>query len=79
MNTATIIGADPRMGPCEGGTYIKIDGHPNSNDTFNGYFDIGDMPSFTIDRFPIRVKIDWNISPKCFGNYVNISRIERIL
>ncbi|MHB1920939.1 MAG: hypothetical protein ACYCOO_01765, partial [Chitinophagaceae bacterium] len=28
---ATITGFDARMGPCEGGIFIVIDGHPNPN------------------------------------------------
>lgn len=79
MNTATIVAPDPRMGVCTGGTFIKIDGHPNPNDPQNGYFDIGDMPpSFKINTYPTRVEIDWKISSKCFGNYVDISRIKEI-
>jgi hypothetical protein len=80
MNTATIVGYDARMGMCTGGTFIKIDGHPNPNDTENGYFDIDSLPpSFKINSFPVKVEINWKISPKCFGNYVDISRIRRIL
>lgn len=80
MNTATIVGPDPRMGPCTGGAFIKSDGHPNPNDPENGYFDIGNITSsFKINTFPVKVEIDWKISSKCFGNYVDISRIKRIL
>lgn len=80
MDTATIVASDPRMGACTGGSFIKIDGHPNPNDPENGYFDIGSItPSFKINSFPVKVEIDWKISPKCFGNYVDISRIKRIL
>lgn len=80
MNTATIVGYDPRMGVCTGGTFIKIDGHANPNDPINGYFDIDSItPSFKINSYPIKVEIDWKISSKCFGNYVDISRIKRIL
>jgi len=80
MDTATIVRPDPGEGVCTGGTFIKIDGHPNPNDPENGYFDIGNIiPSFKIDTFPIKVEIDWKISSKCFGNYVDISRIKRIL
>jgi hypothetical protein len=80
MNTATIVGYDARMAPCTGGTFIKINGHPNPNNTENGYFDIDSIPpSFKINSYPIKVEIDWKISPKCFGNYVVISRIKRIL
>ncbi len=45
-----------RVGPCEGGTYIKIDSHPNPIDTFNGYFDIDNIPSFKIVCFPTKSK-----------------------
>lgn len=79
MNTATIEGPDPRMGVCTGGTFIKIDGHPNPNDPANGYFDIGEINfSIKMDTFPIKVEIDWKISSKCSGNYVDISRIKWI-
>ena len=80
MNTAIIVGPDPRMGVCTGGTFIKIDSYPNPNDPENGYFDIGNItPSFKINTFPIIVEIDWKISSKCSGNYVDISRIKKIL
>ncbi len=82
MNTATIIGFDARIGVCDGGTYIKIDGHANPNDTTNGYYDIGSLPSsFQINnftKFPIKVKLDWKSNPKCSGNYIDIERIETI-
>ncbi|HEY5370296.1 MAG TPA: hypothetical protein VIJ75_15035 [Hanamia sp.] len=79
MNTATIVGSDSRVGVCTGGTFIKIDGHPNPNDPENGYFDIGNInSSLRMDTFPIKVEIDWKISSKCFGNYVDISRIKRL-
>jgi hypothetical protein len=80
MDTATIVGYDPRMGACTGGTFIKIDGHPNPNDPENGYFDIGSIPpSFKITSLPVKVEIDWKMATKCFGNYVDIIRIKRIL
>lgn len=79
MNTATIVGYDPRMGVCIGGTFIKIDGHPNPNDPENGYFDIDSItPPFKINSFPIKVEVDWKMSSKCSGNYIAISRIKRI-
>jgi hypothetical protein len=79
MNTATIVGPDPRMGVCTGGTFIKIDGHPNPNDPENGYFDIDSItPTFKINNYPIKVEIDWKISSKCFGNYVDILRVKRM-
>ena len=79
MNTATIEGPDPRVGMCTGGILIKIDGHPNPNNSEDGYFDIGEISSsFKMDTFPIKVEIDWKISSKCSGNYVDIKRIKRI-
>lgn len=80
MNTATIIGRDARMAACTGGTFIKIDRHPNPNDTEHGYFDIDCIPpSFKINSYPVKVQTDWKISSKCVGNYVAISRIKRIM
>lgn len=79
MDTATLIGSDPRTGACEGGTFIKIDGHPNPNDPENGYYDVNTWPrSFSPDgsNYPIKVKINWKVDSKCFGNYVDISRME---
>lgn len=79
MNTATIVGPDLRVGVCTGGTFIKIDGYPNPNDPEKGYFDIGNIsPSFKINTYPVKVEIDWKISSKCLGNYVDISRIKEI-
>jgi hypothetical protein len=81
MGTATIIGGDPRMSVCAGGTFIKIDGHPNPNDPTHGYYDIDSTPStFSLMhlKYPTRVRLDWHISPKCYGNYVDITRIEII-
>ena len=79
--TATIIGIDARMSVCAGGYFIKIDGHPNPLSE-KGYYDIGDIPSsFGLDKikvFPVHVLLDWQVGPNCSGNYVNISRIERI-
>ena len=79
MSTATITGIDARMGPCEGGTYILIDGHPNPNST-DHLFDIDSMPrSYIIDhlnKFPIRVAIDWVQESNCWGNYIKITRMK---
>jgi len=81
-DTGAIIGGDPRTGPCDGGTYIQIDGHPNPNSPATGYYDIGSLPSsFHIDyygKFPIRVKLNYQVDSKCGGNYVDISSIEQI-
>ena len=80
MSNAEITGFDYRMCPCCGGTEIIIDNIPNPNG--NSSFLIGSLPSnFTIGdnpKFPIPVKIDWEIDTlRCFGNYVNILRIVR--
>jgi hypothetical protein len=80
MDTGIIIGYDVRMGPCEGGTYININGHQNPNRQ-DGLYDIDSLPaSFKIDNsiFPIKVTLDWKVSNKCFGNYINVSRIAHI-
>lgn len=77
-----LIGPDARTGLCEGGLFLKINGYPNPNDPINGYYDIGTLPSgFRLDpglKYPIHTWIDWHISPKCFGNYVDITRIQII-
>jgi hypothetical protein len=80
---ATIVGPDYRQGPCQGGVYINIDGHPNRHDP-NGNFDIGDIPaSFGLDTmndvhdFPVRVLLDWKINKFCDSNRVDITRIIR--
>ena len=79
MSTATITGFDYRMGLCEGGTYILIDGHPNPNST-DHLFDIDSMPrSYITDhlnKFPIRVAIDWVQETNCLGNYIKITRMK---
>jgi hypothetical protein len=80
MDNATIIGGDPRMSACLGGTFILIDGHPNPRDQ-HGYYDIGAIPSsFPLAglKYPIKVKIEWHIAPQCYGNYVDITRIGTI-
>ena len=78
-NNATIIGGDPRAGMCEGGTFILIDGHPNPNFPSTGYYDIGLLPpSFHLDnstKYPIKVKITYQVDSKCLGNFVDISTI----
>jgi len=80
MATASIIGADPRVPACGGGTWINIDGHPNPI-TSTGYFDIGKLPAgFTIGNtavYPIRVEIDYTVNSSC-PMYVDISRIKLI-
>ena len=82
MSTATITGYDYRTGPCSGGTYILIDGHPNPNSS-NHLFEIDSMPrSYIIDKvgkFPIKVAIDWVQEPYCGGNYIKITRMRIII
>lgn len=76
--TASIIGGDFRVGPCEGGTFILVDGHPNPGSQ-NGYYDIGTRPAdfnTTNDSLPLKVRIAYTIGEACVR--VNISRIERI-
>lgn len=76
--TASIIGGDPRVGPCEGGTFIQVDGHPNPG-AQNGYYDIGTIPadfSTANDSLPLKVRIAYTIGGIC--GIVNITRIERI-
>jgi hypothetical protein len=79
LSNASIEGFDPRMAPCTGGIYIKIDGHPNPGDP-NGFFDIGTVPKdFKLPEpaiFPIKVRIEWKEDPKCFGRYVDIEWIR---
>lgn len=80
MSNARIIGFDPKLCPCCGGTEITIDGVPNPDG--GSYFLIGQLPAgFDLGSdptFPIYVKIDWKIdTDHCSGNYVDISRIAR--
>ena len=80
MSNAEITGWDLRMCPCCGGTIITIDNVRSPNG--NVYFLIEQLPSgFTLGnnpKFPIAVKIDWEIdTTHCFGNYINITRIEK--
>jgi hypothetical protein len=80
IGNAKIIGLDVKMCACCGGTEIVIDNV--ANPTGNSYFLIGQLPAnFNLGsnpKFPIAVKIDFKIdSTRCFGNYVDITRIER--
>jgi len=80
MNNGEIIGYDLKMCACCGGTEIIIDNVQNPNG--NPYFLVGKFPSnFKIGdnpQFPIAVKLDWKIdSARCFGNYIDITRIAR--
>ncbi len=80
MNDATLIGYDVRACVCCGGLEIVIKDVPNPNG--NEYFLIGKLPSdFSVGpdpKFPIPVKIDWAVdSTRCFGNYIDITRIAR--
>lgn len=76
--TAIIIGGDVSVGPCEGGTFIELDGHPNPGSQ-NAYFHIGTRPAdfnMTNDSLPLKVRIAYTIGGIC--GTVNITRIERI-
>ena len=80
MSNASIIGSDPKMCPCCGGPEIVIDNIANPGG--RTYFLIGQLPaSFNTGInpiLPIAVKIDYTInSSHCYGNYVDITRIER--
>ena len=80
MSNGEIIGFDEKECPCCGGTEIIIDNYPNPNG--NPYFLIGEIPpGFQLGdhpTFPIAVKLDWTTdTAHCFGNYINISRIDR--
>src|ERR1700688_2662052 len=81
MDTGSIIGADPRVPACGGGTWIQIDGHPNPNNPATGYFDIGTVPAgFRIPDsavYPIKVELDYTINSNC-PIYIDISRIKII-
>ena len=80
ISNASITGIDLRTCVCCGGAVIKINKVPNPNG--GDFFLIGNTPAnFNLGNnpiFPIEVNIDWKIdTAKCFGNYINITRIER--
>jgi hypothetical protein len=80
QNNARIIGYDMRLCVCCGGYQIIIDGIPNPNG--NTFFLTGQFPAnFHLNEnpaYPIPVQIDWKAdTARCFGNYINISRIAR--
>jgi hypothetical protein len=81
MATGSIIGPDPRVPACGGGTWIQIDGHPNPDIPATGYYDMGTVPAgFLIDTtatYPIRVELDYTINAHC-PIYIDISRIKFI-
>jgi hypothetical protein len=81
MATGSIIGADPRVPACGGGTWIKVDGHPNPNNPSTGYYDMGTVPAgFSIPDsavYPIKVELDYTINAFC-TIYIDISRIKII-
>src|SRR5450432_482366 len=69
MATGSIIGPDPRVPACGGGTWIQIDGHPNPGNIATGYYDMGTVPAgFRIDNsatYPIKVELDYIINSHC--------------
>ena len=78
MNNAEIIGVDMRYCLCCGGYEITIVNAPAPNGS--DFFLISKLPSnFQLPEnpnFPIAVKIDWQKdTARCFGNFVNITRI----
>jgi hypothetical protein len=79
--TGSIIGADPRVPACGGGTWIQVDGHPNPNNPATGYYDMGTVPAgFRIAdsvAYPIKVELDYTINSHC-PVYIDISRIKVI-
>jgi hypothetical protein len=81
MATGSIIGADPRVPACGGGTWIQVNGHPNPDNPATGYYDMGTVPAaFHIDNsaiYPIKVELDYAINVYC-PIYINISRIKVI-
>jgi hypothetical protein len=81
MATGSIIGPDPRVPACGGGTWIEVNGHPNPNNLTTGYFDMGTVPAgFSIPDsavYPIKVELDYTINPFC-TIYIDISRIKII-
>jgi hypothetical protein len=79
--TGSIIGPDLRVPACGGGTWIEVDGHPNSNNPSTGYFDMGTVPAgFSIPDsaiYPIKVELDYTINPFCTID-IDITRIKII-
>jgi hypothetical protein len=71
----TILGPDVRDCMCCGGWYINID---------TAEYEFESLPENTNidlqkDKFPINVKLDWQLSnkPPCPYKWINISRITR--
>ena len=82
MDKATILGIDARMGVCTGGGYfITIQGHPNPHNN-TGAFTTDTIPSYfpisPASHFPINVQLNWKQEAKCNGNYIAVTRIEKI-
>ena len=81
MATGSIIGPDPRVPACGGGTWIQVNGHPNLNNPITGYYDMGTVPAgFRIAdsvTYPIKVELDYTINSYC-PIYIDISRIKVI-
>ena len=79
MATGSIVGPDPRVPACGGGTWIKVDGHPNPGNPATGYYDMGNVPSsFQIPVsaiYPIKVEMDYTVNSHC-SVYIDISRIK---
>jgi hypothetical protein len=81
MATGSIIGADPRVPACGGGTWIMVDNHPNPDNLTTGYYDMGTLPSgFRIPAsavYPIKIELNFTVNAYCPMN-IDISRIHII-
>jgi len=69
-----ITGIDARLCPCCGGYVIKID---------STTYDFDSLPpnaNFTLENatFPIYVNLDWHPDTTHCGNYIDITRIEKV-
>jgi hypothetical protein len=69
-----ITGLDLRACPCCGGYFIKID---------STTYDFTSLPpnaNFTLENatFPIYVNLDWRPDTTSCGNYIDITRIEKV-
>ena len=75
MNYAVITGFDYRLCVCCGGLFFKL----NDGRSFLTGDNPGNLNIKSDDKFPIYVKIDWQIdSSHCFGNYITITRLKRL-
>ena len=74
QSNGKITGPDYRMCACCGGYYIVID-------TTTYEFDsLPNDANFSLKNatYPIYVKLDWKQDPSACGNYIDITKIEKI-